>query len=293
MNCPSEAITRQLADFEPCFHAAIQRTALDDTMQEAVSYAALGGGKRIRPFCILSLGAALGVDREILLPAAIAVEMVHAYSLVHDDLPAMDDDTLRRGQPTCHIAFDEATAILAGDALQTLAFEILSTATDQLNADQQLSMLHTLAKASGHHGMAGGQYLDVQQQANTLTDLQNLHHHKTGKLIEAAVALGYLASESCSAAQRQALDTYAFHIGIAFQIQDDILDATQTSEILGKTQQKDLHQGKFTYVQALGLDGAVSSLKQHHTQALTALQTFPTHTDLLECLANHIVQRIA
>lgn len=265
----------------------------EPTLTDAMAYSLLSCGKRIRALLIYATGELLQLPREKLDAAAMAIECIHAFSLIHDDLPAMDDDTLRRGQPTCHIAFDEATAILAGDALQTLAFEILSTATDQLNADQQLSMLHTLAKASGHHGMAGGQYLDVQQQANTLTDLQNLHHHKTGKLIEAAVALGYLASESCSAAQRQALDTYAFHIGIAFQIQDDILDATQTSEILGKTQQKDLHQGKFTYVQALGLDGAVSSLKQHHTQALTALQTFPTHTDLLECLANHIVQRIA
>lgn len=274
-------------------------TLFDDLTQppakellDAMAYSTLSGGKRIRALLIYATGHLLNIDRCKLDQLAMAIECIHAFSLIHDDLPAMDNDVLRRGKPTCHVAFDEATAILAGDALQTLAFEIISNPKCHLlTAEQKIKMLHTLAHASGWLGMAGGQYLDISQQAYDIDSLQTLHRLKTGMLIEASVKLAYQASDDTTDAQQQVLDQYGLHIGIAFQIQDDILDITQSSDILGKSAQKDVHDGKVTYVSELGLTGAKQALDHHYQQALTALTAFPDQTDLLEWLASHIVQR--
>ncbi len=263
-----------------------------EKLSQAMAYSILSGGKRIRALLIYATGQLLNIERAKLDPAAMAIECIHAFSLIHDDLPAMDNDALRRGQPTCHIAFDEATAILAGDALQTLAFEIISAPDNNLlTAEQKLQMLQTLAHASGRHGMAGGQYLDISQQAYDIDTLQTLHRLKTGMLIEASVQLAYQASHRMTQQQQRALDQYALHIGIAFQIQDDILDATQSSAVLGKSAHKDADHGKLTYVSELGLVGAEQALDKHHQMALNALTAFPNQTDLLKWLASHIVQR--
>ena len=257
MNCPSEAITRQLADFEPCFHAAIQRTALDDTMQEAVSYAALGGGKRIRPFCILSLGAALGVDREILLPAAIAVEMVHAYSLVHDDLPAMDDDDLRRGRPTVHIAFDEATAILVGDALLTEAFGVLAGATE-IDPLLRLELVGLLAQKSGARGMVAGQGRDLAAEGKTdlsLAELAAIQHLKTGAIFEYCTLAPAILAE-CAEAEKQHLQEFGTVLGELFQLSDDVIGATVSAEISGKSGDSDAQNDKMNFVRLHGAAAA-------------------------------------
>lgn len=263
-------------------------------LHAAMRYAALGGGKRVRPVLVYATGAALGVELSRLDGPACAVEMIHAYSLVHDDLPAMDNDELRRGRPTCHIAFDEATAILAGDGLLTLAFEVLAgDETMAVPAERRLRMVHELAEASGNRGMVGGQAIDIAAEGTLLTleQLQTMHRHKTGALIRAAVRLGALSCDHLQPEQIKSLDSYAEAIGLAFQIRDDILDVEADTATLGKPQGSDKARNKPTYTSLLGLDGARQKARELHQQALESLQQFDESADPLRWLSSYIVDR--
>jgi geranylgeranyl diphosphate synthase type II len=263
-------------------------------LYQAMRYSVINGGKRVRPLLAYAACEALGGVAEQANGAACAVELIHAYSLVHDDLPAMDDDDLRRGQPTTHIAFDEACAILAGDALQALAFEVLcDAALSPVDADTRLSMLANLAHAAGPAGMAGGQAIDLGSVGRQLDQaaLESMHRHKTGALIEASVRLGALASGRSDAASLQALQDYARAIGLAFQVQDDILDVESDTATLGKTQGKDQAHDKPTYPALLGLDAAKAYAGELRDQALAALAPFDSRADALRELARYIVAR--
>jgi farnesyl diphosphate synthase len=261
-------------------------------LHQAMRYATLGAGKRVRPFLVYGAGTMLGADNALLDAPAAAVELIHAYSLVHDDLPAMDDDDLRRGRPTCHRAFDEATAILVGDALQTLAFEALATAPG-LDAETRLAMLTTLAQASGSQGMVGGQALDLAAigQSIELDTLEQMHRLKTGALINASVQLGALTAHADATTQVQ-LTRYACAIGLAFQVRDDILDVIADSLTIGKTQGKDAIDDKPTYVSLLGLDAALAFSTELRDEAIAALDGLPK-PELLQQLAHYIVAREA
>jgi farnesyl diphosphate synthase len=257
-------------------------------------YAVLGGGKRIRPVLVYASGQALGVELDRLNGPACAVELIHAYSLVHDDLPAMDDDDLRRGKPTCHKRFDEATAILTGDALQTLAFKVLcQDQTMQADTEIRIQMIDNLAVASGSRGMAGGQAIDLDSVGKdlSLVELENMHIHKTGALILASVRMGYLAQQNISKEEISALDHYAKRIGLAFQVKDDILDIEGDTETLGKTQGKDQENDKPTYPSLIGLDGARELLNQLHHEAMDNLNIFNNKADPLRWLADYIISR--
>ncbi|HAZ60309.1 MAG TPA: (2E,6E)-farnesyl diphosphate synthase [Gammaproteobacteria bacterium] len=263
-------------------------------LHEAMRYVVLGGGKRVRPFLVYATGSAFGGSLRDLDAAAAAVELIHAYSLVHDDLPAMDDDDLRRGQPTCHRAYDEATAILVGDGLQALAFELLAFGTPAtLPPEQRLRMLQVLAHAAGSLGMVGGQAIDLYATGSALTlpQLEDMHRRKTGALITAAVQLGALASPRIRDFELDALDRYARAIGLAFQVRDDLLDIEASTSDLGKPQGSDERQGKATYPRLLGLEGARATLATLHATALTALQELTTPTTELRTLADYIVAR--
>ncbi|MET0064730.1 MAG: (2E,6E)-farnesyl diphosphate synthase [Candidatus Thiodiazotropha sp.] len=267
---------------------------LPGRLHEAMRYSCLDGGKRIRPLLVYATGQALGVDLEMLDAPACAIELMHVYSLVHDDLPAMDDDDLRRNRPTCHRAFDEATAILVGDALQTLAFQVICC-DNRMPADAALrmAMVETLARASGSRGMAGGQALDlaaVGQELN-LAELENLHIHKTGALIRAAVRMGAQLSSTPDAGRMRQLDHYAKCIGLAFQIQDDILDVEGDTETLGKTQGKDKAQAKPTYPSILGLAEAKEKAEALVREALQSLADFNADADPLRWIAGYITAR--
>ena len=261
-------------------------------LHEAMRYATFNGGKRVRPLLVYASGLAVGGTLEDLDNTACAVELIHSYSLVHDDLPAMDDDDLRRGQPTCHRAFDEATAILVGDALQSMAFELLSLPDLHLTADLQLEMIRILAQASGSKGMAGGQALDIDAVglSMSLPELENMHIHKTGALIRASVRLGALASGANEPALHH-LDHYAKAIGLAFQVQDDILDVTTDTRTLGKTQGKDEAANKPTYTRLLGLEGAQQKATELLGEALESLGNFGREADHLRNLARYVVKR--
>jgi farnesyl diphosphate synthase len=261
-------------------------------LHEAMRYAALGGGKRVRPLLAFAAGELSGATAEHLDKVACAVEMIHAYSLVHDDLPCMDDDVLRRGRPTCHVEFDEPTALLVGDSLQTLAFELLAKA-DFSDAHQQLEMLSLLAHASGSRGMAGGQAIDLASVGKTLDqpELELMHALKTGALIRAAVLLGALAGEPLSAEERKNLDRFAKRAGLLFQVIDDILDCTASTATLGKTAGKDEAADKPTYVSLLGLEAARSYAEQLRTDALEALAIFGERAGRLTQLADFICHR--
>lgn len=263
-------------------------------LQDAMSYSMLNGGKRVRPMLVYAAAQAVGASMVHADIAAAAVEMIHAYSLVHDDLPAMDDDDLRRGKPTCHIQFDEATAILAGDALQTQAFQILSAPIDGLTAQQQLTLVNTLAQASGAFGMAGGQSLDLEavNQTVDLTYLENMHNHKTGALILASVLMGAHCGSALSKDTLTALTTYARAIGLAFQVQDDILDVVSDTQTLGKTQGADAANNKPTYVSLLGLEGAKQKAHELHKAALDAIEPLGDKAGPLAHIANYIIERV-
>lgn len=261
---------------------------------EAMKYSLLNGGKRVRPLLVYASAQACQANLNHADYAALAIEMVHAYSLVHDDLPAMDDDDLRRGQPTCHIAFDEACAILAGDALQSEAFSLLSAPIDGLQPVQQLSMVNTLAVASGLYGMAGGQSLDLEavNQDVDLNYLENMHNHKTGALIKASVLLGAQCQASLDGQTKHALSQYADAIGLAFQVQDDILDVISDTQTLGKTQGADAALNKPTYVSLLGLDGAKLKAAQLHQAAMDALEPLGENAQALRQIADYIIKRV-
>ncbi|OXY80807.1 (2E,6E)-farnesyl diphosphate synthase [Oceanimonas doudoroffii] len=280
-------------------NAALRRALdrLDDLapgLRDAMEYGLLQGGKRVRPMLVYATaGLHTDSDQQAADAAAAAIECIHAYSLIHDDLPAMDNDDLRRGKPTVHRAFDEATAILAGDALQTLAFELVSQSGDDLPAERRLRLVQELATASGYGGMCGGQALDIYHEGKPVerATLETIHRHKTGALIRAAVRMGALCSPAMQETELAALSRYAEAIGLAFQVQDDILDITADTATLGKTQGKDLAQQKSTYPALLGLDGARALAASLHRDALAALAGLPGNTETLEAFAHYIVQR--
>ena len=263
--------------------------APEDQVVEAMRYACLNGGKRLRPFFVMATADLFGVDKRSSLRVAAAIEMIHCYSLVHDDLPAMDDDDLRRGQPTCHIRYDEATAILAGDALQTSAFSALLAPAEQPG---RLDILRELSDASGSLGMVAGQMIDLAAVGQTLNlaELENMHRHKTGALIRASVRMGALAGEA-SASQLQSLTEYAVALGLAFQVQDDILDVESDTATLGKQQGADIAMNKPTYVSLLGLEEARAKAHQLIDEALESLNDFGSEADLLRELARYVIER--
>jgi geranylgeranyl diphosphate synthase, type II len=263
-------------------------------LHAAMRYAALGGGKRIRPVLVYATGDALGVGRAALDAPACAVELIHAYSLVHDDLPCMDDDELRRGKPTCHRAFDEATALLAGDALQTLAFYLLAHDGEmQAGPAARLQMIEVLALAAGSRGMVGGQAIDLDAVGRELdiAQLEDMHIHKTGALIRASVMLGALSKPELDPALLTQLDHYAKCVGLAFQIRDDILDVEGCTEVLGKTQGADRARNKPTYPALLGLEGAKERACELHAEAIASLAGLDSHADPLRWISEYIVER--
>ena len=259
-------------------------------LHEAMRYAAQGGGKRIRPLLVYAAGSLGDAKAQALDAAAVAIECIHAYSLVHDDLPCMDDDDLRRGRPTVHKAFDEATALLVGDALQTRAFEVLANV--ECEADVRLRMISALAAASGSRGMAGGQAIDLESVGKKLdlVGLKQMHAMKTGALLSCAVELGGIAAH-LNAAQLAELQKYSTALGLAFQIVDDVLDATADSQTLGKTAGKDAAANKPTYVTLMGLDYAQQQAKELQASAIASLEDFGSKADALKDLALLVVNR--
>ena len=263
-------------------------------LHTSMRYVTLGGGKRLRAALVYATGEALGATSDVLDVPACALELVHAYSLVHDDLPAMDNDDLRRGKPTCHREFDEATAILAGDALQTLAFELLARdAALNINPSQRLAMIAHLAQAAGSAGMAGGQAIDLSAVGKplTLAELAEMHARKTGALIRAAVALGALSAPDIDASRLAQLDAYARAIGLAFQITDDILDVEGDTATLGKPQGSDQKHAKPTYPAVLGLERARALAREQHAAALESLRSLGDNGQLLGEIADFILDR--
>jgi farnesyl diphosphate synthase len=257
-------------------------------------YSVLDGGKRTRPLLTYATGHALGLGEEDLDAQACAVEFIHVYSLIHDDLPAMDNDDLRRGKPTCHKAFDDATAILAGDALQALAFEILANdSAIKVGADARLKMIASLTRASGSQGMVGGQAIDLGSVGRQLTlpELENMHIHKTGALIRASVNLAALSKPDLDPVAAKKLDHYAKCIGLSFQVKDDILDVESDTATLGKTQGKDVDNDKPTYPALLGMAGAKQKAQELHEQAVESLAEFGSEADLLRDLSLYIIER--
>ena len=276
-----------LARLLPPAHVAPAR------LHEAMRYATLEGGKRVRAMLVYAGGALSGADAECLKVPAAAVEMIHAYSLIHDDLPCMDDDVLRRGKPTCHVEFDEATALLAGDALQSLAFQILSEYKLAPRPDSQLKMIQLFAIACGSRGMAGGQAIDLDAVGKSLTlpELEHMHIMKTGALIRASILMGVHCGEEMPAAEFERVDRYAKCIGLAFQVVDDILDEEGDAATLGKTAGKDKAAGKPTYTSLMGLPDAKRLAEDLLADAQAALSTFDHRADRLRQLAEFIVHR--
>ncbi|MCB1737581.1 MAG: (2E,6E)-farnesyl diphosphate synthase [Gammaproteobacteria bacterium] len=284
--------------------ASRARTAIDDCLpnpdclparlHQAMRYSTLDGGKFIRPMLVYSAGKALGAPDQRLDTPAAAVELIHAYSLVHDDLPAMDDDDLRRGRPTCHKAFDEATAILVGDGLQALAFQLIAQDPKlDMAPETRLRMVQVLAQAAGSRGMVGGQAIDLESEGKQLdiAELEDMHIHKTGALIRASVTLGALCADDVKETHLAGLDHYAKCIGLAFQIHDDVLDVISDTETLGKTQGADQARHKSTYPALIGLDGARRRADELRTDALASIASLDERADPLRWLANYIVSR--
>ena len=261
---------------------------------EAMRYAVLDGGKRLRPLLVLAAAEAVQGHADAALRAACAVELIHAYSLVHDDMPCMDNDVLRRGKPTAHVQFGEAQALLAGDALQALAFELLTPAADAVPPAMQAELCRLLARAAGAHGMAGGQAIDLASVGKPLSEpeLRAMHRLKTGALLQASVSMGAACGSDLPATARAALDQYGSAIGLAFQVVDDILDVTADSAALGKTAGKDAAADKPTYVSLLGLPASQALAEELRAQALRALDASGLHnTGLLRALAERVVNR--
>lgn len=278
---------------------AVLERALPDAAQPphdlhaAMRYAVLGGGKRMRPLLAYASGAIFSPSPDAVDAPAAAVEIIHAYSLVHDDLPAMDDDALRRGRPTCHIVYGEAMAILAGDALQALAFEVLAQGTATIDAPTRVDMLCLLAAACGSHGMAGGQAFDLSAVGTRLDaeELERMHVHKTGALIRASVRLGALAAGARDKGDLDTLERYAHCVGLAFQIRDDILDIEGEATRIGKTPGKDVANAKPTYPAILGLDASRAALESLTREALDCLDRFGDAAVHLRDLAHFIALR--
>lgn len=264
-------------------------------LHKAMRYSVLDGGKRVRPLLVYATGEALGVSPDLLDIPAAAIELIHVYSLIHDDLPAMDDDDLRRNKPTCHKAFDEATAILAGDALQALSSYILAHDPSlTVSAEKRLQMIALLTLASGSRGMAGGQAIDLVSTGKTLSELEleNMHIHKTGALIRAAVQLAIACSDGMAEPKKQQLDRYAKCVGLAFQVRDDILDIEGDTATLGKTQGADVASDKVTYPAILGMKKAREKAVYLYEEAVQQLQGFGKEADNLRNIADFIVKRL-
>jgi farnesyl diphosphate synthase len=292
--------------FEQWMRAALDRveTALEHylpgtdvapgRLHEAMRYAVLGGGKRVRPLLVHAAGELTSASTQAVEAASCALEMIHVYSLVHDDMPAMDDDALRRGKPTVHIQYDEATALLVGDALQSQAFVALTSAGNGLNDTQQAALVRELALASGSIGMAGGQAIDLESVGRKLSrpELETMHRKKTGALLRASVRMGALAGATPSASDLAALDQYAAAVGLAFQVVDDILDVTADSATLGKTAGKDAQHDKPTYVSIIGLDASRELAAQLGRDAHAAIQPFGARGQRLAELADLVVNRV-
>jgi len=262
-------------------------------LHAAMRYAALGGGKRVRPLLSFAAGEVTAAPAERLEIAAAAVELMHAYSLVHDDLPCMDDDVLRRGKPTVHVEYDEATALLVGDALQTLAFQLLAEHRLADEPRAQLEMVKLLAVAAGSRGMAGGQAIDLESTGKVLAlpELEVMHIHKTGALIRAAVLIGAACGKPLAETERAGLDRYAKAVGLAFQVVDDLLDTEGSTATLGKTAGKDSKQGKPTYVSAIGAARAKELAEELRSDAQAALRPLGSRAARLESLADFVVLR--
>ena len=271
----------------PCVAIAPER------LHDAMRYATLGGGKRVRPMLAYAAGEAMGAEPERADCAAAAVELIHVYSLTHDDLPCMDNDDLRRGKPTCHVAYDEATALLVGDALQSLAFEALTRPAAAADAATQVEMLCLLARAAGSRGMAGGQAVDLAATGRTpdLAELEFMHIHKTGALIQASVLLGALASGALDAATRGRMERYARCIGLAFQVMDDVLDAEIDTATLGKTAGKDAAQGKATYLSLMTVKEARTYSHELLNDAIKSIEPLGESGLRLTQIARFIVER--
>jgi len=282
-----QRIEAQLQTVLPSPEVAPQR------LHQAMRYAVLGGGKRVRPLLAFAAGEITRADAGRVALAGAAVELIHAYSLVHDDLPCMDDDVLRRGKPTCHVEFDEATALLVGDALQSLAFQLLAEYRVTDDPSVQLEMVKLLAAAAGSRGMAGGQAIDLAAVGASLSlpELEFMHIHKTGALIRCAVLLGARSGAALAAAELGQLDRFAKCIGLAFQVVDDVLDADATTATLGKTAGKDARQNKPTYVSVLGVSDARKLADELRRDALAALDGFGERALRLRQLADFIVLR--
>lgn len=261
-------------------------------LHEAMRYTVLASGKRIRPLLAYAAAEAIGADIGLVDRPACSVELIHAYSLIHDDLPAMDDDDLRRGRPTCHRAFDEATAILAGDALQTLAFQVLAEAPG-LSAESRIGMVEALSRASGSRGMVGGQAMDLEAEGTPLdvAMLENIHIHKTGALIRASVQMGIRARSGVIADHAERIDHFAKCLGLAFQIQDDILDVEGDTSEIGKTAGRDIDLNKATYPAIVGLADAKEMAANLTREAHTALEVFGESADPLRGVANALLGR--
>ncbi len=263
-------------------------------LHQAMRYSAMANGKRVRPALVYATAETLNIPLELVDGPAVAIELIHAYSLIHDDLPAMDDDDLRRGRPTCHKQFDEATAILAGDAIQALSFYILSHDPSMTkNATKRLKMIETLALFSGSRGMAGGQAFDLASVGKTLNivELENMHIHKTGALIRTCVHMAAYSTEHISDKTFQSLDKYAKAIGLSFQVQDDILDIISDTETLGKPQGSDSAQNKPTFPSIIGLKESQEKALDLHQHALAALQEFGDEADILRDISSWFVHR--
>ncbi|MDG6095499.1 polyprenyl synthetase family protein [Acetobacter sp. AN02] len=287
------SLARRASEIEASLDALIPPVSDDSArLYDAMRYATLGGGKRLRGYLVVETAVLFGVSEAAALRVAASVEMLHAYSLVHDDLPAMDDDDLRRGQPSAHRKFDEATAILAGDALQTLAFEVIADPATSGDASVRADLVLALARASGAAGMVGGQMIDMLGEGRSLPleAVRRLHELKTGRLIRYSAEAGALLG-GASSDQMKALLSYGHDIGAAFQIADDVLDATASAEELGKTAGKDEASGKSTFVALLGIDGARREAEVLMNRAVTALSPFGDRAKHLHLLARYMVER--
>jgi farnesyl diphosphate synthase len=294
----ADSMPERIATYRARIEAVLDRwlppaDRVPQRLHSALRYSALGTGKRLRPVLVYATGEALGAPLERLDAPAAAVELIHAYSLVHDDLPAMDDDDLRRGRPTCHRAFDEGTAILAGDALQVLAFRILAGEGADAEAALRARMVRLLAEASGTDGMAGGQALDLAAVGGQLSieELENIHRRKTGALIRASVLLGAMAANETDARRHARLDRFAEDLGLAFQIQDDILDVEGDAAMLGKATGADRARDKPTYPSVAGMAAAKSRCRELHAQAVAALADFGPGAGHLRWLADFVIER--
>ena len=293
----ADDFNQQIANYrkriESVLAKAVNTPDMPSRLQDAMSYSCLNGGKRVRALLVYAAGEALHAPLEKLDIVAVALECIHSYSLIHDDLPAMDDDDLRRGKPTNHKAYDEATAILAGDALLTLAFDIISNEQSTLNDNQVRKISALLANAAGPCGMVGGQMLDIEatQQMLNQHDLENVHRRKTGALIQAAVIGGALCANNYTPEDIKNLQQYANNIGLAFQVVDDILDIEASTETLGKTKGADQNLGKATYPAIIGLESSKKLAQKLYQEAIESISSISDNTLLLTGLANLVVTR--